>query len=190
MAGMTNDMKKTIKVRCPNDGAVLTIVDQPGIERAFVTCPVCKRKMPFKRFKMIEDNVRNDVDDGDDQTRVAATEIGCYHCLGVLKDFSTGDSHKLKLGKNVIGREAADSSADIQLPCDNSRRMSREHLVIQVDGDNVEGYIFHASLYKEKVNATYVGDAKVEYGDSIILNDGDVIRLPDKTIVFEVPKLE
>ena len=28
MAGMTNDMKKTIKVRCPNDGAVIKLPDK------------------------------------------------------------------------------------------------------------------------------------------------------------------
>ena len=186
---MANDTKKTLKLRCPNDGSVLVVLNQPGIERAFVKCPVCKKRMPFRRFDIIEDGAQAGPND-DAETQIATTEMVCYHRLAVLNDPSTGESYKLKKGKNIIGRKSTDSSADIQLPCGDSKRMSREHLIIQVEGNSMDGYTFYASLYKAKVNATYVGDAQVEYGDSIILNDGDVIKLPDKTIVFNVPKLE
>ena len=184
-----NNQRKTLRVRCPNDKSILPIYDQPGIEKAFITCPICGKRMPFKSFQIVDDTV-SDIDDIPEGETEVVLSSDQYHRLGTLKDMSTDDIYKLKRGKNIIGRKSTDSSADIQLPCGESKRMSREHLVIQVDGNSVEGYVFYASLYKAKENATYIGDAKIEYGDSIILNDGDIIKLPDKTIVFNVPKLE
>ena len=45
----------------------------------------------------------------------------------------------------------------------------------------------YLSLYKEKVNKTFVGNEPLVYGDCIILNHGDIIKLPDADLRFEIP---
>ena len=65
--------------------------------------------------------------------------------------------------------------------------MSREHLVLEVKKVIGKGFVHYASLYKEKVNETMINNELLEYGDSIVLKSGDKLRLPDATIVFEIP---
>lgn len=167
-----------IKIRCPNDGSVLMVAYKTGMENAFVTCPVCKRRMPFKQFQLV-------VDAPESHTEYA-TE-GSYNRVGALVDESRGNIYKLEQGKNVVGRKAPHSLAGIQLVCPPGNRMSREHLLIEVEGGGDRGYVHYASLNKEKVNDTYVGAVKLEYGDRVILRDGDIIRLPDVSVKFEIP---
>ena len=45
---------------------------------------------------------------------------------------------------------------------------------------------FTASLYKADANPTYVGGEQILYGQWRSLNSGDIIYLPDETLVFEV----
>lgn len=194
-----------LKIRCPNDGAILMIRDVPNLDRAVITCPVCKQKIPFKKFKVIVDapqgateyptSHRSSVDDNDTEypthiiVKSNETELlGNYEKIGVIRDAS-GSTYKLRLGENIIGRESLLSKADIQLLCPKgSKRMSREHLLIKVERDGTGRYIHYVSLYKEEVNITKIGEVKFKYGDRIILNDGNEISLPDVNIRFEIPK--
>lgn len=47
-------MNYVIKIKCPFDGAVLSVKNQPGIERKSVTCPVCRNKYPFTRYTRVD----------------------------------------------------------------------------------------------------------------------------------------
>ena len=68
--------------------------------------------------------------------------------------------------------------------------MSREHLVIEIKKIPGKGFVHCASLYKEKVNPTFIGQNKLEYGDCVILHHRDLIRLPDVEARFEIPDNE
>jgi hypothetical protein len=59
--------------------------------------------------------------------------------------------------------------------------------VIEVKRVPAKGYVHYVSLYKEKVNPTYVEDELLQYGDCLVLSHGDVIKLPDVTFKFEIP---
>jgi hypothetical protein len=48
-----------------------------------------------------------------------------------------------------------------------------------------ENYVHTVSLYKEKVNETYVGENLLEFGDMVVLSPRDELRLPDATLIFE-----
>ncbi len=65
--------------------------------------------------------------------------------------------------------------------------MSREHIVIEVKKLPVKGFVHYVSLYKEKVNKTSIGNEPLLYGDCVVLNHGDIIKLPDATLRFEIP---
>ena len=50
-----------------------------------------------------------------------------------------------------------------------------------------KGFVHYVSLYKEKVNETLINGVRLEYGDCVVLKDGDMLRLPEATLVFEIP---
>ncbi|MCI7783026.1 MAG: hypothetical protein MR544_08035, partial [Parabacteroides sp.] len=53
-----------------------------------------------------------------------------------------------------------------------------------------KGFVHIASLYKERVNPTYINQTPLLYGDHIILQMGDRIILPNVTLRFEIPDEE
>jgi hypothetical protein len=191
-------MEEIIKIKCPYCGAVLSVKNQAGIESKSVTCPICKQKSPFKDFKILVDKVNDESTQypGDDEktsyntSSDSGTDIGTglNFTLGKLKVIPNGPSFQLKPGKNVIGRQAKVSTADFQIPTEpGNNRLSREHLVVEVKKVQGKGFVHYASLYKQRVNKTYIGNVQLEYGDCIVLNHGDKIKLPDIVVKFEIP---
>ncbi len=194
-------MNEIIKIKCPFCGAVLTVKNQVGIESKSVTCPICKQKSPFKDFKKILDQANDDRTQypGDDEKtsyRTSSSDpgtdisTGLNFTLGKLRVLPYGPSFQLKPGKNIIGRRATQSTADFQISTEGSKRLSREHLVIEIKKVPGKGFVHYASLYKEKTNKTFIGSEQLEYGDCIVLNHGDVIKLPDVNVKFEIPDEE
>ncbi len=193
-------MNNILKIGCPVCGSVLSVQNQPGIESKSVTCPVCKNKSPFSAFRRIASNTGNASKEETTQypnsksgyaKEETETDIdkGPNYTLGKLAIPALGLSFQLKPGKNIIGRKASASSATCQIPCE-TKRMSREHLVIEIKKIPGKGFVHCASLYKEKVNPTFIGQNKLEYGDCVILHHRDLIRLPDVEARFEIPDNE
>lgn len=192
-------MADIIKIGCPVCGSVLSVQNQPGIEAKNVTCPVCKTKSPFSTFKRIVDKEENTEYPGKERTsygdgynngeETIPYGVALNFTLGKLVIPSLNLSFQLKPGRNIIGCKAATSSALFQIPCP-SRRMSREHLVIEIKKIQGKGFVHYVSLYKERVNATFIGNNRLEYGDCVVLNHGDVIKLPDVDVCFEIPDEE
>lgn len=182
-------MTDILKIGCPVCGSVLSVQRQAGIESKNVTCPVCKQKSPFAAFKKIagrEEPTEYPEQEGTDYEEDTQMDKGLNFTLGKLIIPSLNLSFQLKPGKNVVGRKAEGSSALCQIPC-ISKRMSRKHLVIEVKKVPGKGFVHLASLYKEHVNATFVGQNKLEYGDSVVLHHRDLIKLPDMEARFEIP---
>lgn len=189
-------METLIKIGCPVCGSVLSVQPQPGIESKNVTCPVCKTRSPYTKFKKIissdEHTEYPDLDGHSQNGDGEGTEgpnVGVNWTLGKFTVPSLNISYQLKPGKNIIGRKATGSSAQCQIPCP-SKRMSREHLIIEIRKVPGKGFVHYASLYKEHVNATFVGKNQLEYGDCFVLNDKDIIKLPDVEGRFIIPDEE
>ena len=133
----------------------LAVKKIPGLENKNITCPVCKQSSPYSKYKLVSgggDSKDETVypKSGEDKTDINKDVnyiIGCLNIPGKNTPCS------LKLGKNVIGREANSSSADIKVPCEGKNRMSREHIVIEVKKVPGKGYVHYVSMYKEKLNA-------------------------------------
>ena len=99
---------------------------------------------------------------------------------------STGESFLLKMGLNVLGRKSPKSLANIQIPnVTGENKTSREHLVIAVDKRNGK-WAFTASLYKDSARPVSVGNETIVYGQWKSLQPGDLIVLPDETLLLVV----
>lgn len=196
-------MEEIIQIKCPFDGAVLSVKNQAGIESKNVTCPICKHKYPFTQFKRIIPAIYNDEEEtdtaypgseertkyayGEDTTEATQTAKSLNLTIGKVYLTGTNVSFQLKPGRNIIGRRASKSEAEFQIDTGEKRSMSREHIVIEVKRIQSKGFVHYLSLYKEKVNNTYIGNQPLIYGDCIVLNHGDIIKLPDATLKFEIP---
>lgn len=193
-------MDETIRIKCPFDGAILSVKNQPGIENKLVTCPICKQKFPFSQFKRItpapsyQEEGETELPDMDGRARgygaeehTTIAQSQTNFTLGRLKVVGTTTSFQLRAGRNVIGRKGMKSLADFQIDTAEKRAMSREHIQIEVKKVPSKGFVHYVSLCKEKVNKTFVGNDLLMYGDVLILNHGDVIKLPDATLKFEIP---
>lgn len=188
-------MDEIIQIKCPFDGAVLSVRNQPGIDTKNVTCPICKHKYPFSRFRRVT-SASSAADPGtqypqsEEPTSYGAginTAPEVNLTLGKVTVIGTGVSFQLRPGRNIIGRKAQKSDANFQIDTGENRAMSREHIVIEVKKVPLKGFVHYVSLYKEKVNTTLVGNDPLLYGDCLVLNHGDRIRLPDATLRFDIP---
>lgn len=174
--------ERIIKVRCPWCSKVLRIKEPETTVGKSITCPVCKQKNPLASFARVEE-AHSSSTDGKTQLLTPGNNR-----IGILRHLPYGHEYPLKCGRNVIGRKSETSKADIQLPLDDNLYISREHIVIDVVYNPLSGYQHLISLYKEKVNDTYLGKEKLTPGDQLILSDGLVITLPNDTqLRFEIP---
>ncbi len=178
-------MEDTIKIKCPYCAAVLTVRYIEGIESKRVTCPICKQKSPFTEFRQVADVAEGTQYPDSKGGGGAAVHVNSL--TGILRVLPSGPVFQLHTGGNIVGRQASQSAADFQIATGESRRLSREHIVVDVRKVEGKGVVHTVSLCKEKCNPTFVGSAQLEYGDCVILHAGDVIKLPDVDVRFELP---
>lgn len=173
-----------IKIKCPHCGVTLKLNSNiPGLEQKSITCPVCKEKSPFTAYKRIHEEAESGTQyDGAGDTDYRYTKNTQLGCLLTLT--AAAERYPLQMGRNVVGRKADGSSATVQVV--SSNRLSREHLVIEAKEVPGKGLVHYASLYKERCNATFVNDVRLEFGDCVILRSGDLLRLPDTVLRFEI----
>lgn len=194
-------MDEIIQIKCPFCGAVLSVKNQPGIETKNVTCPVCKHKYPFIQYKKMNqppihkgehteypDSTNRRNRNQDEHTSISIPGINSI--IGEITVLETGDHYKLNNGKNVIGRKSSKSTSDIMIDTGDLMTMSREHLVIEVKNIPGKGYVHYASLFKEQVNETFIGNERLFYGDTVVLKNGDCVKLPGFTLKFMLPDYE
>ncbi len=176
-------MAEVVKIGCTKCGAVLSVQYAPGIESKNVTCPICKNKGAFSTFRRIEDPTSDDghtqIPDTLTKNPEGASTIGTLIINGV--------KYPLHIGRNVIGRQASGNNADIQIPTSvATKRMSRQHVVIDVKQLAGSCYQHQLSLYKPEVNTTYLNNDKINYGDTLLLINNFTIKLPDCDAKFVI----
>lgn len=186
-------MEELIKIRCPFCSTALTVKRIPDIEKKSVTCPVCKQKSPFKDFTQTfnadsETNYGNPHSNKSYDSENSQNSFGenSNSFIGELINMDTGDVYQLQPGKNVIGRKATSSKATIQIPTGDNKRISREHLVIDVRRVAGKGYVHYISLYKKETNKTIVGTSQLLYGEELALKNMQLIDLPELTLMFQI----
>lgn len=192
-----------LQIKCPWCGSVLSVKNRPDIETKNVTCPVCKQKTPFSQYTLVSPKVApvpqpavpNPYEGTQYESSVGNFGMSPVQSLptaaiGQLDMVSTGAAFQLSQGRNVIGRKAPGSPANHQIDTTPSKRMSRQHIVIDVDVNPMQGVTHSISLFKEACNAVTVNGQPLMFGDRIILLDGATITLPDATLIFHLPDPE
>ena len=185
-------MNEILQIKCPWCSAVLTVRNQADIASKNVTCPICKRQSPFVLFKAVlpQAEAHTCYPQPNEVSRNAQGIASEDLRIGKIIVADKGLSFQLKCGKNIVGRLASGTKADIKIDEEGTKKISREHLIIEVTRIPGKGFVHIASLYKERVNPTYINQTPLLYGDHIILQMGDRIILPNVTLRFEIPDEE
>ena len=188
----------TIIVKCPMCGGLSEVPKMSGIESKNVKCAVCHYRNKFTDYKIVNkkaddpetDYGNHSASSFNDKASEGVTRIreSINNSIGLLRVMETNQTYQCKSGRNIVGRKATSSQADFQISLlSEQRRLSREHIVVEVKKKPGKGYVHILSLVKELVNVTYINETVLEYGDKIVLKNRDVIRLPHVTLLFTIP---
>lgn len=192
-----------LQIKCPWCSAVLSVKNRPDIETKNVTCPVCKQKSAFNQFTLVSQPApqpKPPVPPVPSSSPYEGTKyssnagnLGSPTSLSVVGQLvlaSSGAVFQLHQGRNVIGRMAPGSVADFQIETPLSKRMSRQHIVVDVMVDPLLGVVHALSLFKQACNAVTVNGQPLVFGDRVILTSGMSIAMPDAILTFQLPDPE
>ena len=186
-------MDQFIQIKCPHCGAVLKVKQQPGLEKASITCPVCKKKSPFTDFGTVINKDSEETElpggakpkqDGEDPTLYGASVNTAIGCL-VEK---SGKRWALHIGVNTVGRKLQADPQQVEVPVSDytgERKMSRNHAKIEVNC-LPNGSAKHVLYNWQNKNKTYVGGEPIETGDRIVLQTGMVIKFANVDVKFVI----
>lgn len=177
-----------IVIYCPRCGTGLKIngnVNMANLQEKNLTCPRCKNNSPFSSYKVQSQQNQNEPNttttpiygNQSPNDPPSVTPSAKVLTPGRLVIPALKLRFDLKIGKNIIGRQAQSSTANFQIPC-QEKLMSRNHILIEVIKNEAKGYVHKLSLNKEHSNPTFFGETPMEYGDKFYLHDGDMIQLP------------
>lgn len=204
-------MDQFIQIKCPFCGAVLKVKQQAGLERASITCPVCKKKSPFSSYESV-------VKKGGEETEIPGGFRSVYNSeetqlpgggghgtnnertqirenvnsvIGCLVEKS-GKRWPLHPGVNTVGRKTQSNPQSVEIPVtdyyagtEHQRKMSRSHAKIEVTR-LPNGSYKHVLYNWQNQNPTYVGGESIDAGDRIVLNSGATVRFANIDVRFVI----
>jgi len=171
-------MLQKTRVKCPSCGVTLDVRNSTGMTEKEISCPNCGTQLMVK--------FDNAASAGSPSVQESQEFHTCF--LSGLTDgimgrlLLDGKEYALKMGLNTVGRKATTSSASIQIETDD-RSMSRMHSVINVTR-MFDGTLRTTIKNADNKNATHVGGQLLIDGDTIVLNDGDVIQMGNVNVTF------
>lgn len=183
---------ETIKIKCPNCGAVLSVVDDPSNQGKNVKCPVCKQTHPFVSFRPVKPKISEEEDktsigfgfNSDDAT--ALPDFNKVETVGHLLDKATSLEYALSQGLNIIGRMTYQSAPVATVPIKTEDRgFSRKHMNIEVVKGSDMVFRYYVSNAENK-NKTTVNGVELGSNDKMILHDGDVIKSSNTELIFKI----
>lgn len=189
-------MDSFIQIKCPFCGAVLKVRQQAVLEKASITCPVCKRKSLFSDYESIisKDSEETELPSSFKSAQSSEeTEIvsAVNMTIGCLVEKS-GKHWPLHSGVNTIGRKLQSDPQQVEIAISDytgERKMSRSHAKIEVTRQ-ANGSCKHVLYNWQNKNHTCVGGEPIEAEDRIVLHSGMVIKFAnvDVTFVIEDPE--
>lgn len=193
-----NIMQK-IRIKCPHCKVTLDVRNSTGAAEKEITCPNCNTNLMVKFKQPIappqpantEAPTAPDSVYADSQAQTPAaytdtsetmvTSLPIFDAI-MGKLLYNGKKYTLQMGINTIGRKAETSKASLQIETDD-RSMSRLHSVIKVTR-LLDGTLRTTIENADNKNLTYVGGQLLIDGDTIVLNDGDVIKMGNAYVTF------
>lgn len=188
-----------LSIRCLYCGAILKVRSQENIEKMMVECPNCHKRFLVgdgiqnlqekNNARSSEDTVYNTNKGGashnTEETTIGPSQVKLKGVIGRLVEVATGKSHELKKGVNYIGRKSQNGSATVAIE-DPTRRMSREHAIIEVQA-MPDGSYKHFLRNWNNQNKTYVGNDVLAPGECVVLQNGLVVKFTSVAVRFELP---
>lgn len=190
-------MDQFIQIKCPFCGAVLKVKQQAGLEKASITCPVCKKKSAFSDYETVtnKDSEETELPGGvkSNQHSEDTTEFGASinTIIGCLVEKS-GKHWALRIGVNTVGRKLQADPQQVDVPVSDytgERKMSRNHAKIEVIR-LPNGSAKHVLYNWQNKNKTYVGGEPIETGDRVVLQNGMVIKFANVDVKFVIEDSE
>lgn len=160
------------KVKCPQCGVVLEVKNSANVAIKDFVCPGCGAglRVRFGIDQIIEEPV-------EDSTRLVQPITVQGPVL-----VSNGKFFELHLGRNIIGRKADSSVADIQIATDD-KLLSRHHALISVESQANGSLRVTLTNYKNK-NITRVNGLILVDDDVVVLSDNSTILMGATTMIF------
>lgn len=173
-------MIQKTRVKCPSCGVLLDVRNSTGAKEKEVNCPNCKSRIVVK-FN-IPNPLTSTPSNTPEQTEFHTSFISGLTDGIMGKLLYNGQTYPLQMGLNSVGRKASTSTANIQIDT-TDRSMSRLHSIINVTR-MFDGTLRTTIKNADNKNTTYVGGQILYDGDTIVLNDGDVIKMGNVNITF------
>ena len=189
-------MDEFVQIKCPYCGAVLKVKWQPGLDKASITCPVCKRKTPFSQFQTPDKGNTDeteipgwakgrhgDASQADDHTTIQASSGGKGYVVE-----KSGKRWELHLGVNTIGRKTTKPPVPLDVPVTDytgEMRMSRKHAKIEVVC-LPNGIRKHVLSNWQNKNPTLIGGEPIDAEDRIVLTNGMTMTFANVEVRFVV----
>ena len=135
-----------IRLRCPHCGGEINVGAAAGLEEKVAECPHCHERQKIGAF---------------------------VPCLSL----QVGDHrYQLHFGRQWIGRQTDNNTAEVQIP-DDSRYMSRRHALIDI-ACTAAG--LRCTFEEHGTNPTQVQGVELIEGDIVYLNINDCLTLGDR----------
>lgn len=183
---------ESIRIKCPNCGAILTVEDNPANYGKKVKCPICKQTYPYESFKKVQARVSEEEDSTSlggslsTEDMTALPEIVLPPAIGYLLDEAKGIEYRLSEGVNLIGRMTYKSAPVATVPIKTEDMgFSRKHLYVEVV-KGTDGVTRYYAYNAENKNSTKVNSMQLSGKDTMILHDGDVIESSSTRLVFKL----
>lgn len=204
-------IQESIKIQCPGCKSVLNVKNASQLIGKVLRCPACKEERPFEDYPRVitKPKAQHSADEtqydpkynskaqanNDESTQYESfkqpsekTEIKetLNETIGKLEFL--GKAYELKLGVNIVGRMAASSKATVQInvqgvPPEIGKTMSRHHLqiTVQKNQDNVTHLV---KVMDDVPNQTFVNQKLLQKNDTLILSNGDIIKMGKVMVKF------
>lgn len=170
---------ETMKIKCPNCGAILIVRRVQGMESKSVPCAVCKVTNPFVKFTEVKEQAYAPEDTELKKKKYlkddADEEDTDFEKEALLYDVSTQKRYLLKDGLNLVGRKTYKKESVADVPVETLvKGFSRSHFYVEVMryGTDLKLKLYLA----ENKNETYVNSERIEKGEKIMLKEGDVVK--------------
>ena len=184
------------RVKCTNCGAVLSVRNSKNEELKIITCKVCKTQLivkfpPIAKEPLEAKTVLANPSSGEATTVLGAglSQSGDTQYVpkpNIQKQyylFLNGKRYPLSAGRNVVGRKASSSDAQVQIET-SDLYMSRRHICIEVIRLTDGSTKVFVSNDKNK-NSTYVNGSKLNTGDRVVLTNGTQIKMGETIVTYQ-----
>ena len=187
------------RVKCTNCGVILNVRNSKGEAVKIITCPECKSQLkvnfpPGAAQEPLEAKtvlVGAAPSDGGKTVLVGVGASASGETQYVPNPqqqklsflYCNGKRYPLSAGRNIVGRKASSSDAQVQIET-SDLYMSRRHVCIEVVrlGDGSSKVLISNDKNK---NETYVNGTLLNAGDRVVLTSGAKIKMGDTVVTYQ-----